>query len=58
MLELAPPPQLTPAEKLQVALELMAFGLQMKRQSLGREDPTADDEELGERLFAWLAEPR
>ena len=56
-LELAPPPELSPSEKLRVALEMAGIGIEMKRRSLRRADPDAPPEVLEERLRQWLAGP-
>lgn len=48
--------QLTPAEKLQQALELMRTGISVKRQTLSRQYPDVDDAEIERRLAEWLAD--
>tara|TARA_B100001989_G_scaffold187812_1_gene137275 strand:+ start:264 stop:452 length:189 start_codon:yes stop_codon:yes gene_type:complete len=57
-LDLAPPPQLTPAEKLMAACELHRVGVALKRRSLREADPRATDEVIEHRLRDWLAEER
>jgi hypothetical protein len=46
--------ELTPAQKLAQALDLMATGLRLKRQALRRTHPDASDEELERLYLAWL----
>ena len=48
--------QLTPAEKLEQALEVMRTGIKLKRLSLCRQYPDADDAEIDRRLAEWLAD--
>jgi len=48
--------QLTPAEKLGQALEIMRTGIRVKRQTLSRQYPDADDPEIERRLTQWLAD--
>lgn len=45
---------LSPAEKLNVALELFESGVAMMRETLKREHPTESDERIEERLRAWI----
>ncbi len=45
---------LTPAEKLNLALELFESGVAMMREKLKREHPTEPDERIEERLRAWI----
>ncbi|MEO8800058.1 MAG: hypothetical protein ABI551_19335 [Polyangiaceae bacterium] len=47
-----------PGEKARQALELMAMGIAMQRNKLRALDPHASDEDIEERLYAWLAEAR
>lgn len=47
--------QLTPGEKLEQALEVMRAGIRLKRSTLRRQHPHADDAELDRRLEEWLA---
>ncbi len=54
-IEVAPSPQLWPAERLITALEMADLGIQMKRRSLAPDDPEADPEVIEERLRDWLA---
>lgn len=46
--------QTPPAEKLREALEMMDYGLSLKRASLGRAHPEATDEELNQLLEEWI----
>lgn len=46
--------QLDPAEKLQQALELMRAGIRLKRSTLRRRFPEADETEVDRRLAEWL----
>jgi len=46
----------SPAEKLAQALELMAYGLEIKRQNLRRAMPSASDGELQKAFEDWLFE--
>ena len=57
-LDLADPPRLTPADKLRLAIEMAEQGIAMKRRSLAREHPDADEEAVDRMLRAWLQEPR
>jgi hypothetical protein len=45
---------LTPAERFRVALELFEDGVRIMEQNLRREHPNASDDEIEERLRAWL----
>lgn len=54
-IELAPPPRLSPADKLRTALEMADLGIEMKRRSLERNDPEAAPGVVEERLRDWLA---
>ncbi len=54
-IELAPPPTLSPGDKLRVALEMADVGIGMKRRSLQRDAPDAAPERIEERLRQWLA---
>lgn len=47
--------ELTPAEQFRIALELFEEGVRIMEQNLRREHPDATDEEIDERLRAWLA---
>ncbi len=47
-----------PAQKLEQALELQQSGIELKRARLRAEDPSASEEVIRDRLFAWLAEDR
>ena len=46
----------SPADKLSQALELMAYGLELKRQYLQREMPDASANEIEEAFESWLFE--
>jgi len=46
--------QLDPAEKLQQALDLMRAGIRLKRSTLRRQFPEADETEVDRRLAEWL----
>ena len=54
-IELASPPQLSPADKLLMAIEMADLGIRMKRRSIERDDPEASPEVVEERLRDWLA---
>ena len=45
---------LSPEKKLAIALELHEFGVEMMRQNIRRREPCLSDEEVSERLRAWL----
>lgn len=45
---------LSPAERFRIAMDLFQTGVDMMRQNLKREDPDASDEQIEERLRAWL----
>lgn len=47
-------PKLTPSEKLRIAMELAEVGYEMMREKLRREHPDESDEQIQERLTAWL----
>lgn len=47
--------QLDPAEKLQQALDIMRAGIRLKRSTLCRQFPAADDSEIDRRLAEWLS---
>jgi len=49
-------PDLTPAEKLRITLDLAEAGLDVMRAKLEREDPEASPEEIEKRLMAWFHE--
>lgn len=55
-LPLSRPPKLTPAEKLQITIELAEVGYEMMRERLRREHPDEDDDAIQRRLTAWLHE--
>lgn len=42
------------AEKLRVALEMQDLGIQIMKSNLRRRFPDASDEEIRDRLRAWL----
>ena len=46
--------QLAPAEKLQQALDVMRAGIRLKRSTLRRQFPEADEAEVDYRLAEWL----
>jgi hypothetical protein len=46
----------SPAEKLAQALEVMAYGLEMKRKNLQRERPAASPSEINQAFEEWLFE--
>jgi hypothetical protein len=46
--------ELTPSQKLDLSLDMFAYGCDMMRQSLRRLHPGADDAAIGELLRAWL----
>jgi hypothetical protein len=46
--------RLSPAEKLVQALEVMRAGIRLKRSTLHRQFPEADEAELDRRLAEWL----
>ncbi|HXV61245.1 MAG TPA: hypothetical protein VEK15_11165 [Vicinamibacteria bacterium] len=45
---------LSPAERFRIAMDLFQAGVDMMRQNLKREDPHATEEQIEERLRAWL----
>jgi hypothetical protein len=47
----------SPAERFRVTLDLFEAGVELKRQSLRREFPDADEKEIEERLTDWLQHP-
>jgi hypothetical protein len=47
--------QLSPAEKLEQALDAMRAGIRLKRSSLRRSHPHADESEIDSRLAEWLS---
>jgi hypothetical protein len=46
--------RLKPAEKLMQALEVMRAGIRLKRSTLHRRFPDADESEIDRRLAEWL----
>jgi Rv0078B-related antitoxin len=44
-----------PAEKLQQALDVMRAGIRLKRSTLRRQFPDADETEVDQRLAEWLS---
>jgi len=46
--------QINPAEKLMQALEMMRAGIRLKRSTLHRQFPEADEAEIDNRLAEWL----
>lgn len=57
-LELSDPPELTPSQKLRLAIEMAEQGIAMKRRTLRRQRPEATDAEVDALLQAWLQERR
>ena len=49
-------PETTPAERLQIALQLHDEGVALMRQNLRRRNPEAGEDEIEEMLVAWLHE--
>jgi hypothetical protein len=47
--------KLSPAEKLDQALDAMRAGIRLKRSSLRRNHPHADESEIDSRLAEWLS---
>jgi hypothetical protein len=45
---------LTPGKKLEMSLDMFAYGCDMMRESLRRAHPTAGDDAIEELLRAWL----
>lgn len=45
---------LDPGQKLQQALEAMRVGIRLKRSTLRRQFPEADEREIDRRLTEWL----
>jgi Rv0078B-related antitoxin len=48
--------ELSPAQKLAQALELMSSGIRLKRSNLERQFPRADEAEIERLLTAWLTQ--
>lgn len=48
------PPPATPGEKLQQALDLMAFGIRIQREKFRRQHPDETDEQVEVRLESWM----
>ncbi|HSU38103.1 MAG TPA: hypothetical protein VLJ38_01015 [Polyangiaceae bacterium] len=46
--------RLDPAEKLMQALEIMRAGIRLKRSTLRRQFPEADEADVDRRLAEWL----
>lgn len=46
--------ELTPVERFRVALELFEDGVRIMEQNLRREHPDASEEEIENKLAAWL----
>ena len=46
--------RLAPAEKLRQALDAMRAGIRLKRSTLRRQFPEADEAEVDRRLAEWL----
>ena len=53
---LSPAPELSPAEKLRITLELAEVGYEMMRENLRRRHPEASDDEIQRLLTDWLHE--
>ena len=51
---MAPPPEMTPEEKLRRAMQLSSLGLKMKKESLRREHPGASADEVEHMFYQWL----
>ncbi len=49
-------PELSDAEKLRQAIEMVDAGIEMMRLNLRRQFPEDSEEDIGERLLAWLHE--
>lgn len=47
--------RLSPAEKLEQALDAMRTGIRLKRSSLRQNHPHADESEIDSRLAEWLS---
>lgn len=47
---------MTPAEKMRAAFDLFTAGVRLMEQNLRRRHPQAGNEEIQERLAAWLQE--
>lgn len=47
--------QLSLAEKLEQALDAMRAGIRLKRSTLRRQHPHADESEIDSRLAEWLS---
>ncbi|MEO8902823.1 MAG: hypothetical protein ABI488_12350 [Polyangiaceae bacterium] len=48
--------ELSPAQKLAQALELMSSGIRLKRRNLERQFPRADEAEIEQLLTVWLTQ--
>ena len=48
--------ELSPAQKLAQALEMMSAGIRMKRSALRRRYPAAQEVEIDRLLTAWLTD--
>ena len=44
----------TPSDAFRATLDLFEAGVEIMRQNLRRDDPSADDEEIDRRLGQWL----
>jgi hypothetical protein len=42
------------ARTFRLTLDLFEVGVRMMRQNLRRQDPSADEREIAQRLFTWL----
>ncbi|MDX1632473.1 MAG: hypothetical protein R3234_11460 [Thermoanaerobaculia bacterium] len=49
-----PAPELGPAERLRIALDLHQAGVELQRQNLARRYPGASREDIEARLLTWL----
>ncbi len=47
---------MTPAEKMRATFDLFTAGVRLMEQNLRRKHPGASDEEIRERVGAWLQE--
>lgn len=52
--ELVESPEMSPGDRLRLALDLYVTGEAIMRQNLRREFPSASEEEISDRLGAWL----
>jgi hypothetical protein len=45
---------LSPAQRFRIAMDLFQTGVDLMRQNLKREDPDATEEQIEDRLRAWV----